>query len=75
MSLTARTGPGALACAACCALPVLFAAGVPSGTGAAVLADRVPLDAVILAVTAVAISAFAAWRPGCGVGGLIFEST
>jgi len=30
-------GPAALACAACCALPVLIAAGVLPGAGAAIL--------------------------------------
>ncbi|MEO3784177.1 hypothetical protein ABGB12_12650 [Actinocorallia sp. B10E7] len=71
-----RAGLGvlaAVACAACCALPVLIAAGALSGAGAAVLADKMPMIAAVLAAAAVAVFAFAAWRrrrgPGCGSDG------
>ncbi|MDX6740697.1 hypothetical protein [Actinocorallia sp. A-T 12471] len=69
----AGTGLGVLAglaCAACCALPVLIGAGVLTGAGAAVLAERMPLIAVVLAVTAVVAFSVAARRrkAGCGCG-------
>ncbi|ROO87560.1 mercuric ion transport protein [Actinocorallia herbida] len=67
--------PAAVACAACCALPVRIAAGAPSGAGAAVPAERMPLIAAVLAGAALAVFAFTAWRrrggrrPGCGDDG------
>ncbi|TMQ92216.1 hypothetical protein ETD83_27715 [Actinomadura soli] len=75
MKIASRAGTGfgtlaAVACVACCALPVLIAAGVLSGGAAAFLADRMPLVAVGLTVLAVAAFAVAARRRtgarGCG---------
>ncbi|MEU3163817.1 hypothetical protein [Streptosporangium sp. NPDC006930] len=43
------TGLAAVACAACCALPVLLAAGVIGGTGAVALTGVMPTVALILA--------------------------
>ncbi|MQY05780.1 hypothetical protein [Actinomadura macrotermitis] len=65
-----RTGPGlgilaAAACAACCALPVLTAAGVLSGGTAVLLADGLPLAAALAAVAAFAWAAYRK-RRGCG---------
>ncbi|MFF5109179.1 hypothetical protein [Streptosporangium sp. NPDC000509] len=43
------TGLAAVACAACCALPLLLAAGVIGGTGAVALTGVMPTVALILA--------------------------
>lgn len=47
------TGLAALACAVCCALPVLLAAGVIGGTGAIALTGVMPTVALVLAGVAV----------------------
>ncbi|MCD0449061.1 hypothetical protein LO762_07645 [Actinocorallia sp. API 0066] len=78
--MSSKAGAGAglgvlavLACVACCALPVLIAAGVVSGAGAAVLVERMPLVAALLGAAAVAVFALAARRrrhaTGCGCAG------
>lgn len=75
MNTTSKSGTGlgilaGTACVACCALPVLITAGVLSGTGAAFLADKMPIIAVVLAVAAAGAFAVAARRKsrpnGCG---------
>ncbi|MFE1289222.1 hypothetical protein [Streptomyces sp. NPDC058751] len=48
---TALGGLAALACVACCALPVLITAGVV-GAGAGAIVGRLPAIAVVLAVLA-----------------------
>jgi mercuric ion transport protein len=66
------TGLAGAACAACCVIPLLLAAGVLSGAGWAVAVAWLPGVAVMLAV-----SAGAAWwwaqrrqhRGGCAGGG------
>jgi len=77
---TVTGGLAALACAACCAIPVLIAAGVLTGAGAAIL------EKTLLAVAAgLAVAALGMWWPhrrrsarraaaaghgaGCGCGG------
>ncbi|MFI0451856.1 hypothetical protein [Actinomadura sp. 6N118] len=50
------------ACVACCALPVLIGTGVLSGGAAALLADKLPLVAIALAVAAAAVLLLAARR-------------
>ncbi|BCJ47532.1 hypothetical protein GCM10010168_18900 [Actinoplanes ianthinogenes] len=65
------TGLAGLACAACCVIPMLLAAGVVSGAGWAVAVDWMPGVAVALAA-----AAGGAWwwasrrrhRTGCGGG-------
>ncbi|BFU47814.1 hypothetical protein KRMM14A1004_60510 [Krasilnikovia sp. MM14-A1004] len=66
------TGLAGIACAACCMIPVLIAAGVLSGAGWAAAGAWLPGVAVVLAVTA-----GGAWwwvsrrrhRVGCAGGG------
>jgi protein-S-isoprenylcysteine O-methyltransferase Ste14 len=67
-SMTGLTG---MACAACCAIPLLLAAGVLSGAGWAAAGAWMPGIAVVLA----ALAAAAWWwahrkrhRAGCGGG-------
>ena len=71
-------GLAALACAACCALPVLIAAGVLTGAGAAILEKTLLAVAAGLAVLALgmwwlhrrrAAQRAAASGVGCGCGG------
>ncbi|GAA3221495.1 hypothetical protein [Actinocorallia longicatena] len=64
---SSKTGTGlglmaAVACVACCALPILVTAGILSGGGAVLLADKMPLIAGVLAAAAAGVFAFAAWR-------------
>jgi mercuric ion transport protein len=71
-------GLAALACAACCALPVLIAAGVLTGAGAAILEKTLLAVAAGLAALALgmwwlhrrrAAQRAAASGAGCGYGG------
>jgi len=71
-------GLAALACAACCALPLLIAAGVLSGAGAAILEKTLLAVAAGLAALALgmwwlhrrrAAQRAAAAGAGCGCGG------
>ena len=71
-------GLTALACAACCALPLLIAAGVLSGAGAAILEKTLLAVAAGLAALALgmwwlhrrrAAQRAAAAGAGCGCGG------
>jgi len=71
-------GLAALACAACCALPVLIAAGVLTGAGAAILEKTLLAIAAGLAAVALgmwwlhrrrATQRAAASEAGCGCGG------
>jgi mercuric ion transport protein len=71
-------GLAALACAACCALPVLIAAGVLTGAGAAILEKTLLAVAAGLAALALgmwwlhrrrATQSAAASGAGCGCGG------
>lgn len=61
-------GLAALACVACCALPVLIAAGVV-GTGAGVLVGWLPAVAIALAVVAVGVWWLGRRRQSCTCGG------
>jgi len=73
---SSKTGTGlgalaAVACVACCALPVLIAAGILSGGAAVFLADSMPAIAIGFALAAAAAFGWAAWRrsrraAGCG---------
>lgn len=70
-------GLAALACAACCALPVLIAAGVLTGAGAAILEKGLLAVAAGLATLALGMwwlhrrraAQRAAAAGGCGCGG------
>nr|WP_221382051.1 hypothetical protein [Actinoplanes polyasparticus] len=71
-------GLAALACAACCALPLLIAAGVLTGAGAAILERTLLAVAAGLAVLALSMwwlhrrrnaRRTAAAGTGCGCGG------
>ena len=71
-------GLAALACAACCALPILIAAGVLTGAGAAILEKTLLAVAAGLAALALgmwwlhrrrAAHRAAASGAGCGCGG------
>jgi high-affinity Fe2+/Pb2+ permease len=69
-------GLAALACAACCALPLLIAAGVLTGAGAAILEQILLAVAAGLAVLALGMwwlhrrrSAQRAGGAGCGCAG------
>jgi len=71
-------GLAALACAACCALPLLIAAGVLTGAGAAILEKTLLAVAASLAALALgmwwlhrhrAAQRAAASGVGCGCGG------
>ena len=71
-------GLAALACAACCALPVLIAAGVLTGAGAAILQKTLLAIAAGLATVALGMwwlhrrrcaQRAAATSAGCGCGG------
>ncbi|MEH1125268.1 hypothetical protein [Micromonospora sp. CPCC 206061] len=71
-------GLAALACAACCALPVLIAAGVLTGAGAAILEKTLLAGAAVLASLALGMwwlhrrrsaRRAAAAGAGCGCGG------
>ena len=67
MNITAKSGTGlgvlaGIACVACCALPVLIAAGALSGTGATFLAGKMPVIAIVLAIAAAIALAIAARR-------------
>lgn len=71
-------GLAALACAACCAIPLLIAAGVLTGAGAAVLEQTLLAVAAGLAVLALGMwwlhrrrtaRRAAAAGAGCGCGG------
>lgn len=67
MKTTSKSGTGlgvlaGIACVACCALPILIAAGALSGAGAAFLADKMPIIAIVLALAAVLVFAVAARR-------------
>ena len=75
MKTTSKSGTGlgvlaGIACVACCAIPVLIAAGALSGAGAAFLADKLPIIAIVLAIAAAIAFAVAARRKtrtsGCG---------
>jgi len=66
----------ALACAACCALPLLVAAGVLTGAGAAIARDALIAVSALLAAAALAMwwlhrrrSARHAAQAGCGTPG------
>lgn len=67
----------ALACAACCALPVLVAAGLLTGAGAAIARDALVAATAILATAALAMWWLhrhrsirrATAHAGCGPGG------
>ncbi|WP_406839617.1 hypothetical protein ACICHK_32105 [Streptomyces sp. AHU1] len=61
---TALGGLAALACVACCALPVLITAGVV-GAGAGVVVGWLPAIAVVLAVLAVGTWWLGQRRPSC----------
>ncbi|KAB1981412.1 hypothetical protein [Streptomyces triticiradicis] len=61
---TALGGLAALACVACCALPVLITAGVV-GTGAGAVVGRLPAVAVALAVLAAGTWRFGRRRRSC----------
>ncbi|MFI7597365.1 hypothetical protein [Actinoplanes sp. NPDC049681] len=68
-------GLAALACAACCAIPLLITAGVLTGAGAAVLKQTLLAVATGLAVLALGMwwlhrrrSSHRAATPGCGCG-------
>jgi hypothetical protein len=67
------TGLAATACAACCAIPILLAAGVLSGAGWAALGRTMPGIAVVLAVLAALTWWWASRRwtraAGCAGGG------
>jgi hypothetical protein len=71
-------GLAALACAACCALPILITAGVLTGAGAAILEKTLLAMAAGLATTALGMwwwrrrrfaQRAAAAGAGCGCGG------
>jgi mercuric ion transport protein len=62
-------GLAGIACVACCALPVLITAGLVSGGAAAFMADKMPVIAIVLAVSAVATLAIAARRKATGKTG------
>jgi mercuric ion transport protein len=71
-------GLAALACAACCAIPLLITAGVLTGAGAAILKKTLLAVAVGLAVSALGMwwlhrrgpaRRAAAPASGCGCGG------
>ena len=68
-----------LACAACCALPLLVATGALSGSAAAFLSNSLPVTAAVLAVLAVGVFALAARRTtktqGCGCAGKTQKGT
>lgn len=75
MRTTSKSGAGlgvlaGIACVACCALPVLITAGVLSGAGAAFLAGKMPIIAIVLAIAAAAFAIAArrksARASGCG---------
>lgn len=61
-------GLAALACVACCALPVLIAAGVV-GTGVGALVGWLPAVAIALAVVAVGVWWLGRHRGSCRCGG------
>jgi mercuric ion transport protein len=72
---TSKSGIGlgvlaGIAWVACCALPVLITAGTLSGAGAAFLAGKMPIIAIILTIAAVMAFAVVARRKtrttGCG---------
>ncbi|MFI7025113.1 hypothetical protein ACIBMZ_20590 [Micromonospora sp. NPDC049900] len=67
-------GLAVLACAACCAIPLLIAAGIITGAGAAILEKSLLAGAAGLATLAVTIwwlhrRRAAAAGAGCGCGG------
>ncbi|WP_327000511.1 hypothetical protein OHA72_36000 [Dactylosporangium sp. NBC_01737] len=69
-------GLAALACAACCAIPLLIAAGVLTGAGAAILEKTLLAVSAELAVLALGMwwlhrrrNAQRAATAGCGCGG------
>ena len=77
MKTSSKAGAGigavaGVACAACCAVPVLIGGGMLSGAAAAVWAVRTPLIAVVLALAALAAFGLAARRKsragGCAAG-------
>ena len=73
MKITSRSGSGlaalaGIACVACCALPVLISGGILGGAGAAVLADKMPVIAIILAALAVLAFGLAARSKARGAG-------
>jgi mercuric ion transport protein len=62
-------GLAGIACVACCALPVLIAGGVLSGSAATFLADKMPTIAITLAVLAALAFGLAARRKATGTSG------